>query len=792
MDKNELKKIKLIDKCYFLTGVDNWNTKELKDIKLGSILMTDGPNGIRKELTNSGIGLNESAKATCMPCNVLLGSTWDKEIAYKFGQIIAEEAKNYNVSMVLGPGINIKRSPLCGRNFEYLSEDPFISGIIGSEYIKGVQDQNIGCSLKHFASNNQETYRASITENIDERALREIYLKGFEIAVKESQPMSIMTSYNRINGVFSSDNKRLLTDIARNEWGFKGIFVSDWCGTNDRVAAVRAGLDLEMPYGGKANPEKLYNAVKNKKLDEQDLDNCVSRLVDTIRFGLDHVDKKYKCDFAEHHKIAREIVSDGIVLLKNQDKVLPLNKDEKVLYVGDFLTFDKYQGGGSSHVNANNVVSIKEALKEYKNSDFARGYDINSNKVYKNLFSEVITKAKVAEKVVLFLGLSDLEESEGYDRKNLNIKNVQNKLVKEIFKVNKNIVVVLINGSPIEMPFFDNVKGIVEAYFGGEAYAQGIVDILFNKVNPSGRLAETFPLKLKDTPCYKFFPGGSNSCDYRESIFVGYRYYVTKEIPVQFPFGFGLSYSNFEYKNLNIYMNKESIVLSFKIKNNGPYDGKEVAQVYVGGPSNRVFKPGRELKAFDKVFIKNGEEKLLHFEIPLDDLRYYNASLKKWVLDSGIYTIYIGGNSFKANLLSEISIKSKENVSSPYDVETYETYLNYNIKKVSRGEFSDLYGGKLPKYNMNHFFKFDLNSSLRVCRFTPIGCIVYNIVKHNKNLKKNKIILESILSMPFRQIFLFAKDLLDEDDKKAMLAIINGRLSIKNIKTIKKVMSKLD
>ena len=790
MERKDISKLTLEEKCYFLSGADNWSTRALDKIGLKSILMTDGPYGIRKVLKGSGIGDEQSVKATGFPTNVVLGSTFNKELAYKFGHALGEEAKHYNVDMVLGPGICIKRSPLCGRNFEYISEDPYVSGLLSSEYIKGLQENGVGCSLKHFACNNQETYRSMVDEVVDERALREIYLKGFEIAVKNSQPMSIMTSYNKINGVFSSDNKWLLTDVARNEWGFKGFFVSDWGGCAHRDLAVLAGEELEMPCSGKKAPELLIQAVNDGKIDESAIDERVLCLANSLMEAQKRRVENYECDFEKNHKVAKEVSDEGMVLLKNENDVLPLKKEEKVLFVGDFLNFDKFEASGSSTVNARNIVGVKKAIGENGNIIYASGYSMNEKGLNESSLNESLTKAKDAAKVVLFMGLGEFDESESYDRKTLDLPKNQITLLNKLYEVNKHIVVVLINGAPVTMPFIDKVDGILEAYLGGEAYGQSIVDILYGNVNPSGRLAESFPISIKDTPCYKYFPGGTNASYYKESVFVGYRYYSTFKKPTLFPFGFGLSYSKFQYRNMNIVLKNEKVSISCKIKNISNIDGKEVVQVYVGGPKTTVYKPIKELKDFTKIYLKAGEEKQFYMEIPFENLKYYNYKEHKWVLETGTYSIYVGGDSENHMLSKDFYIQSNERIGSPYFRSQIISYYEGKIQKVPNHEFETICGHKLPKLNLSKF-KITDNHCFRTCRSKLIGRIIYKVLTSRKELKKNPFYLEIALTTPFRQMFLFSGDSISYEEQKAILKVMNGCIRIKYIKMFINALKKM-
>ena len=789
MDKKLLDKLTLEEKCYFLSGANKWETIALDKINLRSFYMSDGPYGIRKETEDGYLDQATSVLSTAFPTSVVLGSTWNKDLAYKYGDVLAKEAKHFNVDMILGPGISLKRSPLCGRNFEYFSEDPYLSGIIGTNYIKGVQSNNIGCSLKHFACNNQETYRSLIDEVVDERALREIYLKGFEIAVKNSEPTSIMTSYNRLNGVFTSNNKSLLTDIARKEWGFKGFFVSDWGGCASRLEALKAGEELEMPNSGKKAPEMLIDAVKNGEISIDLINERVEKLYDSIMPIISKREPNFKCNFDDSHKISKAVSDEGMVLLKNEDNILPLKKEDKVLFVGDFFEKDKFEGSGSSKVNARKIVGLKKALGSLYNVEYVKGYDLEK-KADNAIEYECLDKVKDAQKIIYLMGLKEFDESENYDRTTLSLPENQITLLKKIIKLNKNIIVILFNGSPVEMPFINDVKAILEAYLAGEAYGESIVDILYGKINPSGRLAETFPISLKDTPCYKYFPGGTNASYYKESIFVGYRYYSSFNKKTLFPFGYGLSYANFEYRSLNINIKKDAIAVSCKVKNVSDISGKEVVEIYVGGPRTTVFKPLKELKDFSKIELKPGEEKQVYIEIPIENLKYFNINEKRWVLEKGIYKFYVGGDSENAKLEKEIYINSKDLVPSPYYKSTLSSYYNGRINKVKNSEFSILLGKKLPKLNAP-LFKATENSCFKTCRHSLIGRIVYKKISSIESIKNDRSTLEYALTTPFREIFLFAGDKISKEEQAIVLKVMNGKISRKNIKKFMEILQKI-
>lgn len=615
-NKEIIEQMSLEEKASLCVGEDYWNSMKIEKYNIPSITMSDGPHGLRvQKIKADNLGINQSEVSTCFPALSTLGNSWNKEMAYKLGKAIGEEAKKENVNIVLGPAINIKRSPLCGRNFEYVSEDPYLSGILGSEYVKGMQSQNVGSCVKHFAVNNQENRRRIIDAVIDERTLREIYLKAFQIVIKQSKPWSIMSAYNKINGVYCSENKHLLKDILRDEWNYNGIVISDWGAENDRVEGIKATHDLEMPGGRGNGIQEIINAVKLNKITERELDEIVDRIIEIAKSSKNK-QKGYTYNLEEHHEIALKIAEDSIVLLKNEDEILPLKK-EKIALIGDMAKNPRYQGAGSSTINPYKVENAFENFKEYNvEFEYTKGYERIESENDENLRKEAVEIAKKNKIVVIFAGLTENYESEGVDRKNLDIPENQNKLIEEISKVNKNIIVVLANGAPIAMPWKDKVKGIITGYLGGEAGSKAMVNCLIGKVNPSGKLAETYPNKLEDTPCYNNYPGTELTVEYKESIYVGYRYYEKANKEVLFPFGFGLSYTNFEYSNLKLNQEEDKIKVTFKIKNTGKVIGKEIAQIYISQENPKIYKPIKELKDFKKVKLNPGEEKQIEIELP--------------------------------------------------------------------------------------------------------------------------------------------------------------------------------
>ncbi|MGN0622631.1 MAG: glycoside hydrolase family 3 C-terminal domain-containing protein, partial [Oscillospiraceae bacterium] len=519
-----MEELTLEEKASLCSGNDFWHTKAVERLDIPKVMVSDGPHGLRKNVEDSD-NPNEAIKAVCFPTASATACSFDRILIETMGKAIGEECQHEKLAVVLGPGCNIKRSPLCGRNFEYFSEDPYLAGQMAAAHIRGVQSKGVGTSLKHFACNNQENRRMSVSAEMSERTLREIYLAPFETAVKDSKPWTVMCSYNRINGVYSSENKRLLTDILRDEWGFKGLVMSDWGAVDDRVEGIKAGLDLEMPTSYGKNDKLIVEAVKSGELDEADLDKCVKRVLEMVDKYLENAAPDTAWDKDKHHELARKIASECIVLLKNEDNVLPLDGSKKIAFIGKFAASPRYQGGGSSHINSFKVTSALEAAAEFSQVTYAQGYDVEQDVTDEKLFAEAVNCASEAEVAVVFAGLPDAFESEGYDRKHMRMPECQLRLIDEICKVNENVIVVLHNGSPVEMPFADKVKGIVEAYLGGQAIGGAVCDVLFGKVNPSGKLPETFPKKLSDNPSYLNFPGEGDKVCYNEGIFVGYRYY---------------------------------------------------------------------------------------------------------------------------------------------------------------------------------------------------------------------------------------------------------------------------
>lgn len=664
--KELIKQMSLEEKASLCSGLNFWNTKPIERLNIPSIMMTDGPHGLRKQSEGADhLGINESVEATCFPTASALACSFDRDLVKELGIAIGEECQSENVSIVLGPGANIKRSPLCGRNFEYYSEDPYLSSEMAKNQIQGTQSQGIGTSLKHFAANNQEHRRMTIDTIVDERTLREIYLASFETAVKEAQPWTVMCAYNKLNGEYCSENYRLLTEILRNEWGFEGFVVSDWGAVNDRDKGLSSGLELQMPADGGMGDNLIVEAVKRNRLSEGVLDEAVERILNIIFKAVENKGENVIYSKEKHHELARKIAGECMVLLKNEEKILPLKKEENIAVIGELATKVRYQGGGSSHINPTKVDNAYEEIVNFagpENVRYARGYDLSIDDTIYDLAEEAKKLAIEADKVILFIGLPERYESEGFDRTHLNIPKNQYNLVKTLKSVNENIVVILSNGSPIEMPFVSDVKAILEAYLTGQASGKAICDILYGEVNPSGKLAETFPLKLSDNPSYLNFPGEVDKVEYKEGIFVGYRYYDKKAMDVLFPFGYGLSYTNFEYSNLKISKNEiddtEKVTVSVNIKNIGDVFGKEIVQLYIRDKESSVIRPEKELKGFEKIGLEPGEEKEVTFILNKRSFAYYNVDLGDWHVESGEFEILIGKSSREIVLKEVITVNT--------------------------------------------------------------------------------------------------------------------------------------
>lgn len=648
------------EKAGFCTGKDFWHLRGVERLGIPAVLVSDGPHGLRKQIKNEDhLGLSDSITAICFPAGCAMASSFSREAVREMGKEYGALAHAEDVSVVLGPAMNTKRSPLCGRNFEYYSEDPHLTSQLATEYVKGVQSKHVGACPKHFAANNQEYRRMTSNSVVDERTMREIYLAAFEDVVKEGKPWSIMSAYNKLNGTYASEHPWLLTEVLRKEWGFDGFVMSDWGAADDPVASAEAGLNVEMPGPGPDSVKKIAEAVKNGTLAEEKLDALVEQMLEMRYRYLEHRNTEKTYDYEHGHAVAKMLEEESAVLLKNDGDVLPLDESEKVLLIGEFAKEPRYQGGGSSHIHSYKISSVYEEVKDNPNVSYVQGYAKEADEA---LLKEAVETAKKADKVVIFAGLPEEMESEGFDRKHLGMPQCQNQLIQAVAEVQPDTIVVLHNGSPVTMPWADQVKGILELYLGGEAVGEAAADLLYGKRNPSGRLAETFPLRVEDTPCYPYFGKEKEDVIYREGNLVGYRHYLTHKIPVQFPFGYGLSYSKFVYTDLNL--DKESIkdteqlVVSVDVTNISKVAGKEVIQLYVAADHKNVVTPARELRAFDKVFLEPGEKKTVKFTLDKRDFAYWNEEIGDWEAPTGNYKVQIGKSAENIIFEKEVEVIS--------------------------------------------------------------------------------------------------------------------------------------
>ncbi len=782
-----LSQLTLDEKLSLLSGKTYWLTQEIDRLGVPSVWMSDGPHGMRKEKQTGGTNImQESETSTCFPTAVTTASSWDTELLEEVGATIADEAKALKVTTVLGPGVNIKRSPLCGRNFEYISEDPFLTSRLGAAYVHGVQKNGIGVSLKHYCANNEEHIRMSIDSVIDDRALREIYLPAFEHIVKTEQPTTVMCSYNRIYGTYLSDSKKMLNDILRDEWGFKGIVVSDWGAVNDRVEGIKAGLDLEMPGNKGMNNKYIKTALDEGRITMEEVDKIALRM---IKFAFEckaNEDDGYDIDFASHHEIAKKAAAQSAVLLKNEN-ALPLKDYQSVAVIGALADKLRYQGAGSSHINAWKTVSFKKAMENKGQAfTYAPGYTLKGDGYSKKLIAEACEAAKGKEAVLVFIGLTDAYESEGFDRKHMDMPASHAILVEELSKVNDNIIVVLSCGSPITIGDWEKkTKAILNMYLSGQAGGEAAYDLIYGKANPSGKLAETFPLANEDNLVASYFPMGPKTVEYRESIYVGYRYFDKAKKAVKYPFGHGLSYTNFEYSDLKLSKKKitegETLALSFKVKNTGTVAGAEVAQVYVVNPESKIYKPEKELKGFKKVFLDAKEEKTV--EIALDEraFSFYNVLISDWHAESGSYGILVGSSSQDIRLEDKVSVvTAKPDAPVPDYTETAPCYYNMeNTTFVSDGEFRTVLGREIPDNSEFTKGNLTINSSVSQVAVSPFGKALYTILCNGAKIvaltaENPDMITESIKDMPLRSFSGFTGGLLSPTTVEGILDLCNG------------------
>ena len=731
-------KMSLEQKARFVSGYDYWHLEEAKELGLPKIMITDGPHGLRKQnpdkKSSSGIGLGNSVPTTCFPPAATSACSWDEDLLRLEGEALAEECIQEKVSVILGPGTNIKRSPVCGRNFEYFSEDPLLAGKMSASLINGCQSKGVGNSLKHFACNSQEAFRMVVNEVIDERTIREIYFPAFEIAVKESQPWTVMNSYNRINGVYASQNKWLQQDVLRDEWGFKGLVVTDWGASVDRIPGLENGTDLEMPSSGTLNTQKIIDAVKNGDLDIKVLDERVDNVVDLIVKSKPNLEKNYKYDAEAHHKLAQRVAEGSMTLLKNEESILPLKSGQKVAVIGELAKSPRFQGAGSSVINATKLDNAYDCLVSLGvDVTYAQGYEKGKDVINPQLVSEAAAAAKGADVAVVFAGLTEEFEGEGYDRADINMPSCHNNLISEVAKANPNTVVVLAGGSVVYMPWVNEVKGLLNSGLGGQATGAAVANILTGKVNPSGKTAETYPLRFEDNPTYGNYPGGPVTSEHRESVYIGYRYYDTAEKEVLFPFGYGLSYTTFAYSEIKVsskdIKDTNTLEVSFKIKNTGSVDGAEIAEIYVADKESTIFRPKKELRAFTKVFLKAGEEKKVTVELGKRAFAYYNVNIGDWHVETGAFEILVGASSRDIRLTETVNVTSTVEAEIPDYRKTAPAYYTADLSGMKGEQFEAVYGQKLPSPAFDKSKKIDIYCCLNDARHTKWGGRICKLIE---------------------------------------------------------------
>jgi len=663
--KDLIARMTLEEKAGLLSGGDFWHTKAVERLGVPAVMLSDGPHGLRKQEGDPDhLGLNDSIPATCFPAACAMAASFDKTLLERVGDTLGNQCQAEDVSVLLGPGVNIKRSPLCGRNFEYFSEDPYLAGKLAASFINGVQKHHVGTSIKHFAANNQEYKRMSCSSEADERTLREIYLTAFEIAVRESQPKTVMASYNKINGTYSSENDWLLNQVLRKEWGFQGYVVTDWGAVADRVKGLAAGNDLEMPASNGENDKLIIEAVRTGRLDVSLVDQAVERILTAAYDFLDNREPNAAFDREADHQKAVEAAKECAVLLENNG-VLPLKTGTKAAYIGAYAKTPRFQGGGSSHINASHVVSALDcAEKKDRNIVFAEGFPADRDELTDAALAEAVEAAKNADAAVIFAGLPDSFESEGYDRKHMRLPECQDKLILAVAEAQPNTIVVLHNGSSVECPWAGDVAAVLEMYLGGQGVGEAADAVLWGETNPSGRLAETFPVRLEDNPSFLNFPGDGRSVEYREGVFVGYRYYDKKRMPVRWAFGHGGSYTEFQYSNLRLskelFEDGEEIAVSVDVKNTGKMTGKEVVQLYVSDRNGTAGRPVKELRGFEKIELRPAETKTVRFTLNARDLSYYNVDIHDWYAPAGKYGILVGHASDDIRLTAEVRFTTEK------------------------------------------------------------------------------------------------------------------------------------
>ena len=775
--KKLLSQMTLEEKASLMSGANFWNTKPVKRLGIPGMMLTDGPHGLRKQGGKADhLGLNKSVPATCYPSAAGLANTWDEALIEEMGTFLGLEAASEGVSVLLGPGVNIKRSPLCGRNFEYFSEDPYLSGKMAAALIRGIQSNGISACVKHYAANSQELRRMTNDSVVDERALREIYLPAFEMAVKEGGVKSLMTSYNRVNGIYAHEHPHLLRDILYGEWGFDGMVVSDWGGNNDRVESVRQGGTLEMPSSNGQTDRHIVQAVREGRLDESVLDEQVDRLLDLVLTTQESITGK-TYDRDAHHAAAARVAEKSAVLLKNENRILPLNKQQRIAVIGDFARNPRYQGAGSSKINPTRLDCGLDALKAIgaNVTGFAPGFR-RGGKKDTMLLRQACKLAENAEIVLLWLGLDEGGEAEGVDRPDMKLPENQIALLNAVAGVNPNIVVVLSCGCAVEMDWDVKAKAVIHGYLGGQAGAPAMAKLLTGEANPCGKLSETVPLRYEDVSSAPFYPGMEATSEYRESLYVGYRYFDTAKKAVKYPFGHGLSYTEFAYSDLEI----QEDAVSFRIRNIGDTCGEEIAQLYVHAKTNGMFRPALELKGFAKVSLEPGEEKQVI--IPLNDRTFavWSVLENNWVIEGGTYEICVGASSRDIRLRAET--QKEGSAANPYAGEVFAPYYSADVQQVGDESFAALLGRAIPAARWDRNAPIGFNDTISQGEYLDggLGKAVYNLIAFVRNvlmvLEKKELgnNVMFVMNLPWRGVARMSGVLSDEQ-VLALIDVINRK-----------------
>ncbi len=769
-----INRLTLEEKAALMSGKSVWETKDYPEKGIPSIFLSDGPHGIRKqEGEGDHLGLNASVPATCFPTAATLANSWDVDLVERVGQGLGAEANSLGVNVILGPGLNIKRSPLCGRNFEYYSEDPYQAGKLAAAMIRGMQSQGVAATPKHLAVNSQELRRMASDSIVDERTLRELYLTGFEIAVREGNPKAIMSAYNKINGVYANEDKHLLRDILRDEWGFTGFVVSDWGGSNDHVLGVENGSHLEMPGTKKVGQKEIIHAVQSGRLSEQVLNERVDELIDVV-LELAHAEKQ-SVDYSEQHELARQAATESIVLLKNKDQILPLSSETKIALIGEFAQNPRYQGAGSSLINTRQLDKTVDCIADYPLNviGYEQGYQ-RVDKENRVLVDRAVNLANQAELVLYYMGLDEMSESEGLDRHHISLPKNQLSLLNALVGTGKKIVVVLSAGSVVDMNWDVDVDAVLHGYLSGEAGARPILDTLTGRVNPSGKLSETYPINLADVPSSDDYPAEGDFSLYKEALYVGYRYFTSLDKTVKYPFGYGLSYTDFSYSQLDV----TELGVRVTITNTGLVDGAEIVQLYVGKEVRQIYRPAKELKGFKKVYVKAGESKQIF--IPFEDytFRYFNKETGQFEVEAGNYLLYVGASSQDIRLVGEIT---REGTVDQFPAsEQIPTYLTAQVQAVSEQDFAQLLGRPVPEETWKIGQELSLNDPVLKLQFAKSGLargvhkLLAGLLKKAEQKGTPDLNLLFLYNMPFRAMAKMTGDMLDLPMVEGILTIVNG------------------